>query len=1523
MTPTQLAMVLRQAPAQVAGPAAPNVTRKAKTAAAAAAAQQVKVSVTGAVVRLQPANANPNPKVVGLDPLPGVSNYILGNDSSKWLRNVPSFARVEVQDVYPGIDLIYHAGASGGVEYDFVVNPGADPNAIAVDVQGANSVTASGAGGLSVSSAGGELTQLAPQIYQGSGAARQTVSGGYTKKGGNRVGFAVGKHDPTKPLVIDPELSYASYLGGTTGNDDHGDPAGGVATDSSGHAYVVGSTTALDFPTTTGAFQTSYFVDPTNLRGTPGTWWNVFVTKMAPDGKGIVWSTYLGGSGTLFGGDIAAGIGVDGAGNVYVGGTTEDPDFPTTRNALMRANPNGNSFTRSAFVSVLTPDGSNLSYSTYLGGNDSTWAHGLTIDGAGHAWIVGSTFASNFPTTGGAYQQACVRCSAGTDGVTVNASATFVAAGGNFDAQDIGQGISGTNIPGGAQVGTVVNATTVTLVDGSGTPLPATADGTGLSWSIGGRFYDPDFLTEIDPTVSGTASLAYSTEFAGENDFIDFALTSRGAEGVAVDPAGEIVVSGSTTTSTFPVTPGAVQPSCRRCELVNDGAETSASTTFTSASGNFTAADVGGGIVANGLPSGTSIAAVVDSQTITLSNPATATGAPIQFYLSSREQCCFPSNPPTLTSGFVAKFDPSIAGPGQLVYSTYLGGSGGDDARAVAVDAAGDAYVTGNTMSTDFPTTIDGTCSGGGTNACNDGFVTKLNPSGRSLVYSTYFGATSTAGSGVAVDGASPPHAFVTGTTSSSAFPTKDPIAAYAGGSDAFMSELSGNGASLVTSTTLGGSGYEGPSDFFFGFTSVALDSAGAAYVVGGTQSTDFPTTKGAFQETAPDKATAFVAKISPTPPNVPYVGGVTPGKGALGGGTQVVITGHGFSSATSVRFGDVNAPSFSITSDTSITATSPAQSAYGYEDVTVSNPSGTSGRGPIDRFNYVEGFFSSTGSMLVGRKGATATLLNNGKVLVAGGIDTSNNLLGESELYDPVAGTWRATAGSMVTPRSEAAAALLNDGRVLVVGGDAGGSYGDELTAAEIYDPTTDGWTAAAPMANPRALLTATTMKSGQVLVAGGFHFGLGFSVGYAEATLEVYDPAANAWTSPGSLPLQASSGTRGAGVWAASSTLLPNGKVLIAGGLNGFQPVNTAYLYDPSSGTVSVTGAMGTRRAGHTATLMPNGQVLVTGGTASIQSPALGSEETYDPATGTWSLVGVMVQKRVQQVAALLPSGKVLIAGGRTDAYRGVGERTAEIFDGNAVPTNTLTDPLLEIRGGSSRTFQAGYEFTATTLTNQPCGVRCGTVLVVQDSGDATAEIYTPPPVVSSVSPSSGSTNSPTTVTITGAGFTNGTAAVTFGGVPAAGMTVDSYTQITALSPPGSGTVDVTVFTSGGSSTNTAADRFTYTSPPTPPGVGYWLVASDGGIFPFGDAGGFGSTGAIKLNKPIVGMAATPDGRGYWLVASDGGIFPFGDATGYGSTGAIKLNKPIVGMAATPDGGGYWLVASDGGIFPFGDAA
>jgi hypothetical protein len=231
-----------------------------------------------------------------------------------------------------------------------------------------------------------------------------------------------------------------------------------------------------------------------------------------------------------------------------------------------------------------------------------------------------------------------------------------------------------------------------------------------------------------------------------------------------------------------------------------------------------------------------------------------------------------------------------------------------------------------------------------------------------------------------------------------------------------------------------------------------------------------------------------------------------------------------------------------------------------------------------------------------------------------------------------------------------------------------------------------------------------------------------------------------------------------------------------------------------------------------------------------------------------------------------------------------------------------------------------------------------------------------YTNGPIVTGVAPSTGNPSGGATVQITGLQL-SGATAVHFGST-AAGFTANSPTSVTATSPAGSGVVNVTVSNGLGTSVTSALDQFnyragywlgasdggvfTYGNAPfegsagaitlnkpvvglasTPDAGGYWLVASDGGIFSYGDATFYGSAGNLTLNKPIVGMAATPGGFGYWLVASDGGVFSYGDAQFFGSTGAITLNKPIVGMASTPDGGGYWLVASDGGVFAFGDAA
>jgi hypothetical protein len=265
----------------------------------------------------------------------------------------------------------------------------------------------------------------------------------------------------------------------------------------------------------------------------------------------------------------------------------------------------------------------------------------------------------------------------------------------------------------------------------------------------------------------------------------------------------------------------------------------------------------------------------------------------------------------------------------------------------------------------------------------------------------------------------------------------------------------------------------------------------------------------------------------------------------------------------------------------------------------------------------------------------------------------------------------------------------------------------------------------------------------------------------------------------------------------------------------------------------------------------------------------------------------------------------------GGRTVVVRGTGFGTGTPlvrFGGTAARVTGHTPTSVTVVTPDVRSY-ARLPVTVTTTT----GPAAGTSAVVP-AGEYTFVS----PQVAAVVPRKGPVAGGGTVSVTGSDL-NGASSVRFGTTPSPSVTVLSSTSLVARVPPGpaaGATVHLTVTGPDGTSPAVSADRYTYARP------GYWLVASDGGIFTYGDARFFGSTGNLVLNRPIVGMAATPDDGGYWLVASDGGIFSYGDARFYGSAGDLTLNQPIVGMASTPDGHGYWLVASDGGIFAYGDA-
>jgi hypothetical protein len=604
-------------------------------------------------------NARKGILIKGLDRQDAGINYFVGNDRSKWKTGIPTYKSIIYQRVYKGIDLKVF-GNGKDIEYEFIVNPGGNPDDILLTYNGIKGLATNGEGELLIATAFGELKETRPYIYQEI-EGRRAVNGsfeirsgaGQSQTGKFSYGFQVVSYNPSYPLIIDPTLSYSTYLGGSSN-----EVGKGIAVDSSGNAYVTGYTCSTDFPT-----QNPY-------QGTLGGCGNAFVTKLSSSGSTLAYSTYLGGSG----GDEGYGIAIDSSGNAYVTGYTRSTDFPTK-------NPYQGTWDghfEDAFVTKLSSSGETLSYSTYLGGSSWDRGKGIAVDSSGNAYVTGRTSSSDFPTQN-PYQ--------GTGAGDYDTFITKLSSSGSTLSYSTYLGGSDEDNGFGIAVDSSGNAYVTGWTESTDFPAKNPYQGT-----YGG--YIDAFITKLS---SSGSTLSYSTYLGGSS--IDY------GEGIAVDSSGNAYVTGWTRSTDFPTQnpyQGTLGGSYGMDAFVTklEFSETTLSLSYSTYLGGADS-DRGNGIAVDN--SGNAyVTGWTDSAGFPTKNPYQGAKASFQ-------------------DAFITKLSSSGE---TLSYSTYLGGSSDDYGNGIAVDSSGNAYVTGWTESTDFPTKnpYQGTYGG----VYSDAFVTKL-----------------------------------------------------------------------------------------------------------------------------------------------------------------------------------------------------------------------------------------------------------------------------------------------------------------------------------------------------------------------------------------------------------------------------------------------------------------------------------------------------------------------------------------------------------------------------------------------------------------------------------------------------------------------------------------------------------------------------------------------------------------------------------------------------------------------------
>jgi hypothetical protein len=819
----------------------------------------------GADVRMTWVGADASARVVAADPLPGKSNYLVGNDPKAWKSDIPTFGRVQQENAYPGVNLEFY-GKGDLLEYDIVVKPGADPRSVRLRFSGSDDVRVDDeSGDLVMSFARGELRHQKAVVYQPTSSGKQGVESHYAVTADGDVAFELGDYDRSEKLIIDPVVTFVRFIGGSVSDDQ----LAGLASDSSGAVFAAGTTSSINF---------APLVSP--LDGTYNGQSDIFVTKFDPATGVIAYSTFIG-SPT---GDIAAGIDVDSQGSAYVTGFTNDAGFPTTAGAY-RVTLGGGADT---FVCKLSPSGGSLSYSTFFGGSSNDTSSGIAVDQGGQAVVVGQTASVNLDTLSGAFDRTL-------DGTSDGFVARFDASGTALIQATYlgGTGPDSTDGVDLTSAGDVLVVGRTSSVD-----FPTTPGVFDQSFSGG----DEGFVTRLSPGLSSTA---YSTMIGRAGD--DRVM------GVAVDFADRATITGTTNSTDFPTTPGAPQvvfgggsggdgfvarisptgSSLEFCTYVGGASDDACKAIRTDASG---------ALVVAGSTSSPEFVTTVGASDRVLGGPRdafvvryTVLGA-VSFSTFLGGNASEDSQGLALTvDGRVAvggrtrswNFPTTTSFTGQtadgqdcfvtelsangsaITFSTLIGGSLGtmsgtlDRATAVSTMPDGTIVLVGKTTSVGFPTIPGGieTSRGNEVNA----FVVRVASDGQSLLTSTVFGGT---GFDDARDVAftASGSIVIVGSTDSSDFPTTPgAVDTTIAGGDAYIFLLSSDGRTLQISTFLGGtSGETG--------AAVAVDMNDAVYVYGTTGSPSFPITPGAFDSTFSGTVSeAFVAKLDSSLSNIVY----------------------------------------------------------------------------------------------------------------------------------------------------------------------------------------------------------------------------------------------------------------------------------------------------------------------------------------------------------------------------------------------------------------------------------------------------------------------------------------------------------------------------------------------------------------------------------------------------------------------------------------------------------------------------